>query len=191
MFFFVWWHFYNILKVCMWVVKKIFQFLSIHFISVCLSIPSQATKVIMQRVISCFCSAVSAVVSEVAFLHLKYVAIRSWWPVNEWWPAEYRQKSSFLSKKVCKIALTALFQRRSFTGGWVWWGCCRDKVAAEHDTAVATTSQHHTTADYCDNSQFYTENELCQASLYEDSPLLEYHNTFEGSIPGILWNDDI
>ena len=47
-------------------------------------------------------------------------------------------------------------------------------------------SQHHTTADHCDNSQFYTEDKVCQASLYEDSPLLEYHNTFEGSIPGIL-----
>ena len=42
--------------------------------------------------------------------------------------------------------------------------------------------QHHTAAD----PQFYTENELCQASLYEDSLLLKYHNTFGGNIPGIL-----
>ena len=50
-------------------------------------------------------------------------------------------------------------------------------------TAMATTSH---SADYCDKPQFYTENELCQASLYEDSPLLKYHNTFGGNIPGIL-----
>ena len=83
------------------------------------------------------------------------------------------------------------------------------QVSAEHHTAVPTTS--HSTVQYstvqyssvqysthCSGHnitqlqtivttlKFYTENELCQASLYEDSPLLKYHNTFGGNIPGIL-----
>ena len=132
-----------------YVVKKIFQFLSRHFISVCLSIPSQATKVIMQRVISCFCSAVSAVVSEVACLRPKYMAVRSWWPDNEWWPAKYCKKAHFYPKKCAKLR----WRLRSKEGASLVVEC--DEAAAEMRLLQSMTlqwpqqSQHHRAADYC------------------------------------------